>query len=397
MEFEFTLEQQRLREEIREFFRTTPFGELEDPPAVRAFSPSLHRKVVERGWIGLIWPKEYGGQGLSAVEEAIFNEEAGYSGAPLSLANTTGSVTFMGTFIWEYGTEQQKKYYLPGFARGEIWGSQCFTESEARSDLSVIETRAVRRGDYYILNGQKMFTSSGHIVNHVPRVTMLVMAKTEPDAPPREGISLFLVDRDTPGITNDRLTTMGVINTNMVYLDDVRIPKENLLGEENRGWEYFTDTKYVYWDRLHGYYQGIALKVLEVLIQYTKEADRGSLSKDPLVQQELSRLASEIEILRLLTYRLVWMRSKGVKDLNAPASVAKYFRDKVLLDFPNIGMDILGHYGQLQAGSKYAPLRGMIDAAYRTNVYYYFAGAGPLLMPTYIATHVLGLPGGYFG
>lgn len=390
MDFEFTEEQKRLREEIRGFCATEPEGELEDPRITHYYSPELYRKLVDRGWVGLSFPKEYGGQGLTAVEEVILLEELAYARKRVYIVGIGSSVQFFGTLFLKCGSEQLKRKYLPQIARGEVWFSQAYTEPEAGSDLLPIQTRAVRDGDYYVLNGQKMFSSSGHRRNHFPRQYLVVMAVTDPNAAPGKGHSLFIVDTAAPGMSTDTLVTIPGWITNQLYIDEVRVPKENLVGEENRGWDYFTACRHKYWDRMSGNYQGTLLRALNDFTQYLKENQSLNTS---LARQKLSNMATKIEILRLLTYRLAWAESKGL-DVQNVASIARIFRDQALIEYPNVAMDILGPYGQLKATSKYAPIEGGTEYLYRNNVYYFFAGAGNLVMRNFIASRGLGLPGG---
>jgi hypothetical protein len=390
VDFEFTEEQKKLRQEIREFCLTEPEGELEDSRITHYYSPELFRKLVNRGWVGLSFPKEYGGQGLTAVEEVILLEELAYARKRVYITGIGSSVQFFGTLFLRFGSEELKKTYLPQIARGESWFSQSYTEPEAGSDLLAIQTRAVREGDYYILNGQKMFSSSGHRRDHFPRQYLVVMAVTDPDAPREKGLSLFVVDTTTPGMSTDTLVTIAGWITNQLYIDSVRVPKENLVGEENRGWDYFMASRHKYWDRMNGNYQGTLLRALDDLTQYLKE--NPSLNT-PLARQRIADMATRIEILRLLTYRMAWAEAEGL-DVQNMASIARIFRDQALIDYPNVSMDILGLSGQLRATSKYAPMGGMAEYLYRNNVYYFFAGAGNLLMKNYIASRGLGLPGG---
>lgn len=393
MEFEFTKEQKRLQQEIHDFLTEEPRGELENPKIVPSFAPELYRKVAAKGWIGLPFPRQYGGQGLGLIEEVIFEEEVGRARAPLSIAALCQSVNMFGPICLKYGTEEQKRRYLTAIAKGEIWMGQAFTEPEAGSDLAAIQTRAICDGNYYIINGQKMFCTRAGLKHYIPKVYLMLLAVTDPDVALERGQSFFIVDLDLPGLTADRMVTMADSSTYQLYIEDVKVPKENLLGEEGQGWEVFTRLKHFYWSRQPGYYYGLLAGVLDELMQYVK--DTPSLRKNPSVRQKLSELAIRMNILRLLTYRFAWAESKGI-DTERAASIGKYFRDAIEKQVPNIGMEILGLYGQLRKGSKHAPLGGLLEVLCRSNVYHSFAGAGALLLGNFIATKVLGLPGRVF-
>ena len=233
MDFGFTEGQQKFRQEVREFCEKTPRGEID---ATLEYSPSFYAKVAERGWRGLSLPKEYGGQGLDVIYGTIFTEEMSYWGVPLLLYGPTGSEHLWGGIILKYGSEEMKKEYLPRIAKGELTIGQAFTEPEAGCDLPSVQTCAVRKGDDYVVNGQKVFCTSIHRGEY-----QFLMARTDPDAPKEKGLSLFLLDPKLPGITVTPLITMRGSRTNQVFLDDVKIPRRNLVGEENRGWSYFME------------------------------------------------------------------------------------------------------------------------------------------------------------
>jgi alkylation response protein AidB-like acyl-CoA dehydrogenase len=336
----------------------------------------------------LQFPERYGGQGKDAVYENIFKEEAGYSGAPLGPPYNV-TVVLLGNLILKYGTEQQKKEYLPRIIKGEIISGPAFTEPEAGSDLASVQTRAIRQSECYIVNGQKMFTSFAHAQDGY----LILMARTDPNAPLEKGISLFIMDNRTPGISYTPLITMGDIRTNQVFLDDVRIPVENLIGEENKGWDYFMQTKDYYWTKGGMYRLGSAQRMFDNIVQYVKETQNNGqpLSRNPLVRQKVTEMAIDIKACRLLYYRLAWMLSKGLDSL-AFAALVKVFADDVCFKFSNSAMQILGLYGQLGRGSSYAPLSGIMEQIYPAKALHVFVDCGVLVVRNLIATHGLGLP-----
>ncbi len=194
------------------------------------------KKLEDRGWVAPAWPKEYGGAGLSVMEQFIFNQETATAGAPRS-PNIIG-LGWVGPTLILYGTEEQKQAHLRPILKGEAYWCQGFSEPGAGSDLASIQTRAVRDGDDYIVNGQKIWTSGAHGAHW-----MILLARTDPEAPKHKGISYFLLDMKSPGITVRPLLNMvGSHDFNEVFFDNVRVPAENLVGEENRGWYVGTTT-----------------------------------------------------------------------------------------------------------------------------------------------------------
>lgn len=386
MEFGFTKEQDNFRQGVRKFFQTEPWGEL-DPDCPLPHSPSLYRKVAEQGWLGLQFPERYGGLEKDAIYELIFEEEAGYSGAPLGLYALT--ILQFGNLILRCGTEQQKEEYIPRIIQGEITAGQAFTEPEAGSDLLSVKTRAVRKGDHYIVNGQKMFMSFARVQDGYS----ILMARTDPDAPPEDGISIFVLKNTAPGISYSPLKIMDGSSNNQVFLDDVKIPRENLIGKENYGWDYFMQTKSYYWVKDRIMILANQRRMFDDLISYVKqtESDGQPLSKNPAVRQKMTEMAIDIKAIRLLSYRRAWMLSKGFDDLTFTA-VFKVIADSVNLRFAHNATQILGLSGQLGGGSSYAPVAGLVTESYLVNSIWHFIDGGTNIARNFIAAHKLGLP-----
>jgi len=390
MEFGFTEEQQSFRQEVREFCQREPWGKLA-PELASGYSPSFYRKVAEKGWLGLQIPKRYGGQGKDDLYEAIFAEEVGYSGAPLG--GSVYSVTFdlFVNLILECGTEQQKKEYLPLLIKGEITaGGRSLTETEAGADLASSQTHAIRKGNYYIINGQKMFASHTHLDDGYS----IIMTRTASNAPSEKGISLFIVDNKTPGISYIPLMGMGGVRTNQAFFDDVKVPAENLIGEENKGWDCFMQGRVYYCGKAaQAFRVGALQRMLDGIVRYTKETENNAypLSHNPSVRQKLAVMAADVGTMRMLVYRLVWMLGKNL-DALAIAYILKVFSDEAILRFDNSAMQILGLYGQLQAESVYTPLVGSMGEVYQADAIRHFVSGGTSVTRNFIATHRLGLP-----
>ena len=297
MDFGYTAEQEALRREVQGFIAANVteavLGELEtaEEGGRGEHYRELIRKVSERGWIGISWPREYGGQGGSRIEQYIVEEEFARVGVAVGGAGSGAPA------ILAAGTEEQKRYFIPGLISGEIVFALGFTEPQAGADLAGLQCRAVRDGDEYVINGQKMYTSAAHYATHV-----YLMARTDPDAPRHRGISIFLVPMDTPGITVRPLwtiqsdppaplgTTYGMARTNETFFEDVRVPASMLLGEENGGW--YVGAMGLNLDRVGASRYLISVRRDEDIVNWVKENDFGGFSpgEDPAVRDKLAEL-----------------------------------------------------------------------------------------------------------
>jgi len=377
MYFAFTEEQAEFRQEVSDFCKR----ERGDPSSFR-------QKIAEKGWTGLSIPKEYGGQGRGAIHRVILMEEMAYHRAPIVPYDYGVTMSVLGNMLLRHGNEEQKKEYLPRIARGEVFCGQGYTEPQAGNDLASIQSRAVHQGDHYIINGQKMWVHDARTYNYT-----LLMARTDPDSLPEKGISLFILDNATPGITIVPQRAMNEQMTPQVFLDDVKVPIQNLLGEENRGWDYFLENKPFYWNKEQGAEVGQMRRIFEDVVQYTKETKREGalLSQGAVVRQKLAKMATDINVMRFLVYRMAWMETKGL-DLFRVASITRVFHVEAWVKFISTAMQLLGLGGQLQPGPEYAPLRGMMEWTYRYAALQLMQRSGPSYIKSIIATHELGLP-----
>ncbi|RMF85310.1 MAG: acyl-CoA dehydrogenase, partial [Nitrospinota bacterium] len=328
--------------------------------------------------------KEYGGEGRSHVEMAIFNEEAGYFHVPM--VGYALTVNVVGNSIITFGTEEQKREYLPRIARGEILFCQGFSEPGSGSDLASLQTQAVEDGDEYVINGQKIYTSNAHIADYI-----FLLARTDPNVPKHKGLSLFVVPMDAPGVSIRPLYTLGGVRLNQTFLENVRVPRKNLIGEKNRGWYHATTA--LDFERSGAGRVGYGRRILEMLVQYTKETRRNGqpLSKDPVIRQKLAQMEIELEVARLIAYRVASMQSRGLIP-NHEASMSKLYGTEYLKRLANVGMEILGPYSSLQTGSKWVPLRGKIEALARTSLGGTIAAGTSEIQRYIIAGRGLGLP-----
>ena len=237
MDFRFGESEEQLRTDVQSFLRSAlsaPEARFHaDVPGGSDFNEALafNQELAKKGWIAPAWPKEYGGLGATIFEQMVFNEEFGYYGAPDNGTRGFG-VGMLGPTLIVHGTEAQKKEHLPRITSAEAVWCQAYSEPGAGSDLASLQTRAVRDGDDFVLNGQKIWTSGGHGANWI-----FVLARSDPNAPKHKGISFFMVDMNTPGLAVRPLVNMANRHDfNEVFFDDVRVPAANMIGEENRGW-----------------------------------------------------------------------------------------------------------------------------------------------------------------
>jgi alkylation response protein AidB-like acyl-CoA dehydrogenase len=377
MDFRFTEEQEKFRQEVIDFCK----AERGDPASFRS-------KIAEKGWTGLSIPKEYGGLGLGAIYRVIFMEEVAYWRAPIVPYDYGVTISLLGNICLKYGSEQQKREYLPQIARGEIFCGQGYSEPQAGNDLTRIETRAVRQGNHYVINGQKMWIHDARTYKYT-----LLMARTDPDAPPEKGLSLFILDNTLPGVTVVPQIAMSGQQTPEVFLDNVEVPTENLLGEENHAWDYYLENKPFYWNKEQGAETGMMRRILDDAASYSREAKRDGrlLSQNPTVRQKLAKMATDMRVVRFLMYRMAWMETRGL-DLSHIASIARVYHVEAWVRFVDTAIQILGLGGQLALREKHAPLRGVMETLYRQAALQLMQRAGPSYIKSTIATHELGLP-----
>ena len=386
MDFRFTEEEEAFRKEVQEFLRkewTLPEWDPDKPEdweAARAFE----KKLVARGWLTMAWPKQYGGLEASHMQQLIFRDEMAYAGAPIVDGQ---GISMVGPCVMVHGTDEQKERFLPPIAKGEVVWSQGFSEPNAGSDLAGLQCRAVRDGDDYIVNGQKTWTSAAARSEWVH-----TLVRTDPHAPKHRGISYLLIEMKSPGISIQPIVNItGYSGFYETYFEDVRVPVANRLGEENRGW-YAAMTTLSFERSSIGFASG-ARRTLEELTQYCRETKRNGkpLIDDPKVRRKLASLAIEIEVARLISYKVAWLQSQGQVPIYEP-SVAKTYTTELRQRIANTGMQIMGLYGQLDESSKWAPLSGRIKYQYLWTVGETIYAGSNEIQRNIIAQRGLGLP-----
>lgn len=388
MDFGFKKEESELIEEVREFIEqevtpelveeTHQLGAIYGGPKARKFI----KKLAARGWLTPAWPREYGGLDSSEMVTYMIRDEMAYAGLPLYFVAAYNA----GPMILRDGSEEMKKEFLPPIARGEIEFALGYTEPQAGSDLAALNIRAEDKGDHFLLNGQKTFNTHTHVADY-----HWLAARTDFDGPKHKGVSLMIVDLKSPGITIRPLITMAGWRTNEVYYDDVIVPKRNMMGEKNRGFYYLMGA--LDFERM---FAPSAYKTLfEEIVDYARETivNGQPLSKDPLIRQKLAQMAIEQEVSRLLYYQLAYMLDKGMIP-NYQSSMEKMFATELAQRICNTGMEVLGLYGQLKKGDKWAPLAGKLEFFYRSSVVETIYAGTSEIQRNIIAERGLGLPRG---
>lgn len=388
MDFSFSPEEQDFREQVRAFLQRewTPLAaatEAEREGLIH--NQEFARKLAQKGWLTMAWPKEYGGQGAGYIQQTIFREETAYYRAP----DGGQGPRMVGPVLMVHGTAEQKQRFLPPIARAEVFWCQGFSEPGSGSDLASLQTRAERDGDDYVINGQKIWTSNAHKADWIH-----LLARTDPEAPKHRGISYFLVDMKSPGISYRPIVNLaGGAGFSETFFDNVRVPRSNMLGEENRGWYAAATT--LDFERSAINYPAEGRRTLEELIDYARVSRN---TGQPLIANEhvrigLAERAVEIDVCRLLAYRVAWMQSRG-KVPNYEASMGKVLGTEMQQRLTNFGVNLMGLYGDLGLGSRAAPIDGRLSFKYLwATAPTIFAGTSEI-QRNIIATRGLGLPRG---
>jgi alkylation response protein AidB-like acyl-CoA dehydrogenase len=372
------------RKEVRQFI------ENETPPALRSAGDQgegslfgrmgaikeWRDRVAAKGWIAPSWPKKYGGADMSVVDQFVMNEEFAEAGVP---GNVGGfGVMMIGPTIIEHGTEEQKQEHLSRILKGEVIWCQGYSEPGAGSDLASLQTRAVRDGDDYVINGQKIWTTGAQFADW-----MYMLVRTDPEAPKHRGITYLLVDMKSPGVTVRPLTTLAGTQTfNEVFFEDVRVPVRNRVGEENRGW--YVGTTTLDFERSSiGSAIGVR-KQLEGLIRLAKSGPEASFDRNPAVKREFADRWIECEVAKMLSYRVVSMQVRGLIP-NYEASMCKMFSSELQQRIANLSMHLHGMHGNV---------RNRASMGYMQAVSSTIAGGTTEVQKGIIATRGLGLPRG---
>jgi len=388
MDFELTTEQRDFEREIYRYLEDKVTPELEaelddmtdgEGPLFRRFL----RQLGGDGWMGIGWPPEYGGQGRSPIEQYIFLDTAlGWHRLPIpSLALMT-----VGPTIMQVGTPEQKSKFLPAILRGELIISIGYTEPEAGTDVFSLKATAIKDGDDYILNGQKIFTSFAHYADY-----FWVAARTNPEAPKKhQGISIFMVDAKSPGVTIEPMWLMGDYRVDQEFFDNVRVPRECLIGGENEGAMFMI--MQLTGERMSMVPHSMLRRWIVDTAQWAADT---RLNGAPVLEQfwvrdKLAEMTVEMEVLKMLNYRVAWLLSQGLAT-NVESAMIKAFGTELFQRSLRGCVDILGLFGQLGLGSRRAPMRGWMSRMGELQLQSTFGGGTNEVMRDIVANLGLGM------
>ncbi len=380
----YTPEQEALRQELRDYFAQIVTPEVAEEMARGDMGGTACLAAVRQmgrdNWLAVSWPAEVGGRGLSLMEQLIFFDEAHRAGAPVPLL----TVNTVGQTLLQHGTPDQKARFLPGILRGETHFSIGYTEPASGTDLASLQTRAVRDGDEWVINGQKVFTSLASFATHI-----WLAARTDPDVAKHKGISIFVVPTDTPGFSWQPLNTISSAETTSTFYEDVRVPDANLIGEVNGGWGLITNQ--LNYERVSIALPTWAQHSFEQVVDWakaTKDADGRRIIDHEWVQISLARCRARIEYLVLLN----WRAASGEGLDPGLASATKVYGTELYLEVTQALLDIVGQGGYLRPGSPGAVLAAQLERGYQTHLILTFGGGTNEVQRDLIALFALGMP-----
>jgi alkylation response protein AidB-like acyl-CoA dehydrogenase len=383
----YSEEQEKLRRDLRSYYDELLTPEIrEQLHHGHGVGPTM-RKVVKRmgadGWLGIGWPKEWGGQGRSQIEQFIFFDESMRAGAPVPML-TLNSV---GPTIMAFGTDEQKADYLPRILAGDIHFCIGYSEPGAGTDLASLKTRAVHDGESYIINGQKMWTSLSSDADYC-----WLAVRTDPDAAKHKGISMILVPMDTPGITLSPLNLLGTHDINAVFFEDVVVPAANVVGGENHGWKLITNQ--LNHERVTLFASGVMDRALTEVTQYAQETklpDGRRVIDQPWVQYNLAKLQAKVEVVRLMNWQVAWEATQGVLDIGH-CSALKVYGSQLNMEGYQLLMEILGPVSYLEPDAPGAVLKSRIQQGTRGSIILTFGGGVNEMQRDLISQFTLGFP-----
>ena len=390
--FGFTPAEDALRHEVRAFIRDEPpeqfacqHGDL--GYGFGAWSSQYLRRLGDKGWLGLTWPREIGGQGRSARDLFLLFQELAYGRVPAEAFIYTQAV---GYSIFKFGNEQLIAELIPGMLSGRISVAEALSEPNSGSDLLSLGTSAIEDGDSYVLDGQKTWISNGWMADYA-----LTAARTDLEAPRHKGISVLMVDLNAPGVVRRPILDLaGEPSFSEIFLEGVRIPKHYLVGVKNRGLQQILDA--LEWDRFWGrcVKAPYLKRELEDLVSYCKQTARNGklLWEDVSVRRKLGGLAVDVEVCDALFLRALSALEASTHQVGHAVSMAKLFADELGQRFFECGVQLLGLYGQLTQESKWTPLQGRVARGYLSSHGVLLAGGTPEIQRITIATRGLGLP-----
>ena len=383
----YTEEQQALRAELRDYYAKLLTPELRQQLQIEHGIGKTTRAVVRRmgedGWLGVGWPVEYGGQGRSHIEQFIFFDESMRCGAPVPML----TINTVGPSIMKFGSDEQKNFFLPKILKGEIHFCIGYTEPNAGTDLAALRTRADRDGDQFVINGQKVFTSLASDADYI-----WLACRTDQEAPKHKGISMIVAEMGTPGIKVDPMHLLSQHDINTVFLEDVRVPASNVVGEVNDGWTLIINQ--LNHERVTLCAPGMLESAYDEVVDWTKQtvsADGVRLVDREWVQVNLAKVRTGLEFLRLMNWKVAWTGTQGTLDV-ADASAVKVFGTEFYLEAFRLLMEIVGPRSYLSFDSPDMVASGKLETLYRSLIILTFGGGTNEIQRDLIAMFGLGLP-----
>jgi alkylation response protein AidB-like acyl-CoA dehydrogenase len=387
VEIGYTPEHEELRATLRAYYER-----LLDPDTVAALAGGhgvgapmrrVWKQMCADGWAGIGWPVEYGGQGRSAIEQFIFYDESMRAGAPVPML----TINSIGPTIMAFGSDEQKADFLPRILAGEVHFCIGYSEPGAGTDLASLTTRAVRDGDEYVINGQKMWTSLSSDADYC-----WLAVRTDPEVKKHKGISLLAVPMDTPGITISPLRLLSEHDINAVYFDDARVPVSACIGGENQGWTLITNQ--LNHERVTLCSSGVLERALTDITQWARTThlpDGRRVIDQDWVQMNLARVHAELEPLRLMNWQVAWEATQGVLDIGHCSAIKVYGTELYLRSF-RLLFEVLGPPGYLKAGTPGAVLASRLETLYRGMLILTFGGGTNEMQRDLITMFSLGFP-----
>ncbi len=381
MHLALTPEQEKLQDELRAYFADLVTPEIEDEMSSGEMGGAKCQEAVRKlgadGWLGIGWPKEYGGQGASAIEQYIFYNEAQRAGAPVPFL----TINAVAPTIMKFGTQAQKDFFLPRILRGECNFAIGYSEPGAGTDLASLTTRAVRDGDEWVINGQKIFTSLANIADYV-----WLAARTNPEVKKHKGISIFAVPTSAEGFSLTPIHVMGGARTNATYYDDVRVPHDALIGDVDHGWDLIVNQ--LNFERIALGPPAYVERQYGLVLDWARQTGK---IDEPWVQLNLARVRAKLEFLRLMNWKMAW--ATGRDEVNpAEASATKVFASEFYTEAYRLLMEILGPTGTIKRGSPEAAVRGSLERAYQGTLVLTFGGGTNEVQRDLISIFGLGMP-----
>ncbi|MFP3902466.1 MAG: acyl-CoA dehydrogenase family protein [Acidimicrobiia bacterium] len=384
MHIAYTAQQEALRDELRTYFAKLMTPEVREEVA-RGETGGPHcleavRQMGRDGWLGIGWPTEYGGQGRSEIEQFIFADEAWRAGAPIPFL----TINTVGRTLQEFGSDEQRAHFLPKILAGELHVSIGYTEPTAGTDLAALRTTAVRDGDEWVINGQKLYTSLASYADYI-----WLAARTDPDAPKHKGITIFLVPTSSPGFSYTKIETMVNASTFATFYDDVRVPDSAVVHAVNRGWDLIVQQ--LNYERVSLAPPGMLSQIYDDVLAWARTtalADGRRVIDQDRVQAALARVRAGLEVLTLLNWKVV----AGSGASPADASATKVFGTELFVEAYRLLMEVLGPAALLERGSPGAVLAGRLARAFQGTLILTFGGGVNEVQRDLIALFGLGLP-----